>query len=322
MNESEEREGSHIMTRWHEPKHEWAIILAGGDGTRLRELTYEVSGDRRPKQFCEFFGGKSLLAHTRDRLQPLFPDENTLFVLNHAHRVYYGRELADVPSSQRLVQPLSRGTAPAIALAVLDIMGRDPDCTIAFFPSDHHYRENSIFQATIDRALELATICGDRVLMVGAPATYPEVEYGWIQPRPIVPPTGLNALLHVSRFWEKPNLVEARALQKSGCLWNTFVMAGSGNAFLGLLGATLPHLLAAIGDRSTALDLDRIYLELEPIDFSKEVLSAALERLLVLCDGPSGWTDFGSPQRAMDVLHTFAAFEHDLTRASSEPNVG
>ena len=283
-------------------KHEWAVILAGGDGTRLSEFSHKVSGDRRPKQFCEFFGGKSLLAHTRDRLQPLFFDENTFFVLNQAHRVYYWRELADVPSSQKLVQPLSRGTAPAIALAVLEIVGRDPDCTIALFPSDHHYRDNSIFQATIDRALQLAPICGDRVLMIGAPATYPEVEYGWIQPRPIVPQSGLNALQRVSRFWEKPNLVEARALYESGCLWNTFVMVGSGDAFLGLLGATVPHLLAAIGDWFSVPDLDRIYREIWPIDFSKEVLSAAPEHLLVLCDGPSGWTDFGSPQRAMDVL--------------------
>jgi mannose-1-phosphate guanylyltransferase len=295
------------MTGRHEPKHEWAVILAGGDGTRLRELSYKVSGDCRPKQFCEFFGGKSLLAHTRDRLQPVFRDENTFFVLNHAHRMYYRRDLADVQSTQKLVQPSSRGTAPAIALAVREIMGRDPDCTIALFPSDHHYRENSIFRATIDRGLQLANFCGDRVLIIGTPATYPEVEYGWIQPRPIVLQSRLNALQYVSRFWEKPNLEEARALQKRGCLWNTFVMIGSGDAFLGLLGATVPHLVAAIGDCFSAPDLDRVYREIEPIDFSKDVLSAAPERLFVLRDGPSGWTDFGSPQRAMDVLHTFAA---------------
>jgi mannose-1-phosphate guanylyltransferase len=173
---------SHPVNGWREPIHEWAVILAGGDGTRLRELSYEVSGDRRPKQFCAFFGGKSLLAHTRERLQPLFLDENTLFVLNRAHQIYYWRELSDVPLRQKLVQPSNRGTAPAIALALLEILQRDPDATIALFPSDHHYLEASIFQATVDRALRLAKNYEDQVLIVGAPATYPEVEYGWIQP--------------------------------------------------------------------------------------------------------------------------------------------
>jgi len=113
--------------------------FGGGDGTRLRELSYEVSGDGRPKQFCEFFGGKTLLAHTRDRLRPLFLHKNTFFVLNKAHRIYYRRELSDVRLGQKLVQPSNRGTAPAIALAVLEIMRRDPGGTIALFPSDHHF---------------------------------------------------------------------------------------------------------------------------------------------------------------------------------------
>jgi hypothetical protein len=88
---------------------------------------------RRPKQFCAFVGGRSLLAHTRERLQPLFLDENTVFVLNQAHRMYYWRELSDVPWIRKLVQPLNRGTAPAIALAVLEILQRDPEGTIAPF---------------------------------------------------------------------------------------------------------------------------------------------------------------------------------------------
>ena len=57
-----------------EPIHEWAVIMAGGDGTRLRELSYSVSGDLRPKHFCEFFGGKGLLARARERLRPISPD--------------------------------------------------------------------------------------------------------------------------------------------------------------------------------------------------------------------------------------------------------
>jgi mannose-1-phosphate guanylyltransferase len=298
---------SYIVNGWREPIHDWAVILAGGDGTRLRELSYRVSGDGRPKQFCEFFGEKSLLAHTRDRIQPLFLYETTLFVLTRAHSMYYYSELSDVPLGQKLEQPSNRGTAPAIALAVLEILRRDPDATIAFFPSDHHYLDYSSFRATVDRALRLAKNYRDRVLIIGAPATYPEVEYGWIEPGPIVVPSPSTPLGYVSRFWEKPSLAEARALQKSGCLWNTFVMVGSNSAFLKLLAATVPQLLISIGNGLSANALDRIYRELEPIDFSKNVLSALPERLFVLRDGPSGWTDFGSPQRAMNVLQALAS---------------
>ena len=290
-----------------EPMHEWAVILAGGDGTRLQELSYKFSGDRRPKQFCAFFGGKSLLTHTRERLEPLFLEEHTIFVLSGAHETYYWGELSDVRPSQQLVQPSNRGTAPAIAFSVLEILQRDPGATIAFFPSDHHYAESSIFHGTVDRALRLAKNHEDRVLIVGAPASYPEVEYGWIQPGPTLIECLSNPLQLVSRFWEKPSLATARALQRSGCLWNTFVTIGSADAFLQLLAATVPDVIQAICTGLSDSALGRIYSELEPGDFSKDVLSAAPERLLVLRDGLSGWTDFGSPQRAMNVLGALTA---------------
>jgi hypothetical protein len=49
-------------------KHRWAVVLAGGDGTRLRHLTSRIAGDSRPKQFCHFFGGRSLLGQMPERL--------------------------------------------------------------------------------------------------------------------------------------------------------------------------------------------------------------------------------------------------------------
>jgi mannose-1-phosphate guanylyltransferase len=298
---------SHVMNRWREPVHEWAVILAGGDGTRLRELTCEVSGDHRPKQFCAFFGGKSLLAHTRDRLKPLFLEDNTVFVLNREHRTHYRTDLSSVQSRRKLVQPSNRGTAPAIVLAVLKILRFDPKATSAIFPSDHHYNEDRVFRSTVDRGLRLAKIYRDQILIIGAPPTYPEVEYGWIQPGARVVDSPLTPLHYVLRFWEKPNLADAGALQKSGCLWNTFVTIGSGKAFLDLLVAGVPHVVASIQKALPESTLDCVYPEIQPADFSRHVLSLLPERLLVLCDGPSGWTDFGSPQRAMNVLHAMAA---------------
>src|SRR5271167_2548839 len=92
-------------------QHRWAVVLAGGDGTRLRELTHRITGDSRPKQFCQFFGGKSLLGHTSERIAPLFHEDRTLFVLARAHERFYRDELSEVDNQRKIVQPSNRGTA-------------------------------------------------------------------------------------------------------------------------------------------------------------------------------------------------------------------
>jgi mannose-1-phosphate guanylyltransferase len=272
----------------------------GNSVTRFRAIAGRNSS-------CSFFGGKSLLTHTRERISPLFAEDNTLFVLNGAHEAYYGRQLSAVSSSRKLVQPSNRGTAAAIVLSVLEILQRDIDATIAFFPSDHHYLEPSIFRESIGHGLRLANRCPDRVLILGAPANYPEVEYGWIQPGGTVVDSVMNPLQFVSAFWEKPSLTKACSLQQSGCLWNTFVTIGTAGAFVELFAATAPRLLHVIGKDFSRAGLDQAYDDIECVDFSRDILSAAPHRLLVLRDGPSGWTDFGSPRRAMDVLQSLAA---------------
>jgi mannose-1-phosphate guanylyltransferase len=68
--------------------HPWAVVLAGGDGTRLQDLTLKIAGDSRPKQFCSIFGGESLLAQTRARIASLFPLDRELFVVTRAHEIY------------------------------------------------------------------------------------------------------------------------------------------------------------------------------------------------------------------------------------------
>ena len=64
--------------------HRWAVVLAGGDGTRLQDLTLKIAGDLRPKQFCSIFGGETLLAQTRARLESLFHVDRELFVVTRS----------------------------------------------------------------------------------------------------------------------------------------------------------------------------------------------------------------------------------------------
>src|ERR1700704_5997239 len=97
--------------------HLWAVVLAGGDGTRLQDLTLKIAGDSRPKQFCSIFGGESLLAQTRARLESLFHIDRELFVVTRAHETYYREELRNVDDLRIIPQPLNRGAGVAEALA-------------------------------------------------------------------------------------------------------------------------------------------------------------------------------------------------------------
>jgi mannose-1-phosphate guanylyltransferase len=88
-----------------------AIVLAGGDGTRLRALTRPLTGDDRPKQFCALLGEETLLAQTRRRAARLVAPERTLLSVTRTHEPYYRSALADVPRRNVVAQPRNRGTA-------------------------------------------------------------------------------------------------------------------------------------------------------------------------------------------------------------------
>jgi mannose-1-phosphate guanylyltransferase len=232
----------------------------------------------------------------------MFPDDQVLLALSAVHEPFYREELAGVSDRCSVVQPANRGTAAAIALCLRRIIQQDDDAVVAFFPSDHHYSNCSAFRETIESGLRVIGEYPGSVLLVGAEPKYPEVEYGWIEPGRTLVDSRFHSLHRVARFWEKPAVEHAEVLQQRGCLWNTFVMVGLAGTFLELLDATVPDLTRSIGPDANDLQLDEIYECLTPVDFSKSVLAQVPERLIVLRDHASGWTDFGSPGRAIDVL--------------------
>lgn len=75
----------------------WGIVLAGGEGTRLRLMTLRIEGDDRPKQFCRVVGGTTLLEQTRRRAALLVPPQRTLIVVTQAHERFYTPLLATAP---------------------------------------------------------------------------------------------------------------------------------------------------------------------------------------------------------------------------------
>jgi mannose-1-phosphate guanylyltransferase len=225
-----------------------------------------------------------------------------VFVLSRAHERYYAEDLAGTADSHIMEQPLNRGTGVAIILAVLRVLQRDPDAVVAFFPCDHFYADDDSFRSTIRSALEGAQQNPESIILVGADAQYPEVDYGWIEPGLIVSESLVAPLARVNRFWEKPPLHQAHALLRRGCLWNTFVTVGRATTFFEMLCVQVPEAVLATS-RAVAEDrLDVAYPLLDTLDFSRDVLVHLPHRLLVLRDRTSGWADLGSPARVLDTL--------------------
>jgi mannose-1-phosphate guanylyltransferase len=290
-----------VMPSVQRSRHRWAVMLAGGDGTRLQDLTVKIAGDSRPKQFCSILGGESLLAQTRARLEPLFQVERELFLVTRAHEPYYRQELQNVDDSRIISQPLNRGTGVAVVLALLHILQRDPDAVVIFVPCDHYYSDAEACIRAIRSAISGAEQYPDSIVLVGAKAHYPEVDYGWIELGAAISRAPIP-LLRVNRFWEKPSLPQAQALLRRGCLWNTFVTVGHAKTFGDLVCSQIPDLVLSLSKALAENELEVAYRRMPAVDFSHQVLANQPHRLLTVSDTTSGWADLGSPTRVMDIL--------------------
>jgi mannose-1-phosphate guanylyltransferase len=287
--------------------HEWAVILAGGDGTRLKTLTRHIAGDERPKQFCPVLGRGTLLEETQHRAALELVSARTLYVVNRAHEKYYLPILSEHSSDNLVVQPGNRGTAPAILYSLLRIAARDPGAVVAFFPSDHYISDNEKFMAQIRLALATAHDRPNLVVLLGLEPESPEVEYGWIEPAQ--PIAGHRKVFGVRRFWEKPNKLLAQVLQLRGCLWNSFVMVASVQALLEIIESAIPELyrsflgaLESFGSGAEMSAVEKLYAAMSEVNFSHQVLALKPEKLAVLKVTGVRWNDLGEPKRVMASL--------------------
>jgi mannose-1-phosphate guanylyltransferase len=293
-------------------QHQWAAILAGGEGRRLQSITRSIAGDARPKQFCRIFGTGTLLDETRARLLHNVEADRTLYVVTRAHEPFYREGLADVEAWRVIQQPGNRGTSAAVAATITRLRRMGAAGTVGLFPADHYYRDDAALRRTVAAAYAVAAAKPGGIILVGAKATRPETEYGWIEPgRPLnggsAHAAGAAAIHDVASFCEKPSAAAAEGLLARGCLWNTMIVVGQIGAFESLLAEAVPDVWREFASRSRAdtgsdAALRAAYAAIRPSDFSHEVLATCPHRLSVIELTGGGWTDLGQPHRVLDVL--------------------
>lgn len=283
----------------------WALVLAAGEGSRLRSLT-TTNGVAVPKQFCSLQGGPSLLQEALHRAEAVAPRSRICTIVAEQHRRWWQGPLWSLPAQNIIVQPENRGTAAGLLLPLLHIEARDPKARVVVLPSDHYVRD----EATLARSLRQVTtkIASDRneifLLGIGPDEADPELGY-------ILPGTGDGANgFRVTQFIEKPPMTLARSLIERGGLWNAFILAASARAFIQLFEQRYPGIVADLRaavrhdsvDPQIPLVTTHVYDRLPELDFSRHVLEGAEHSLRVLPVPACGWSDLGTPKRVAEAL--------------------
>jgi len=275
----------------------WAIILAGGDGTRLSSLTAAIYGHPMPKQFAAIDGSRSMLQTTVARVEQLVPRERIVVIVGPKHIALARSQLAAFAGITLLIQPVSLGTAVAILYGAAWIRAHDRDAGVLMFPSDHYVADERGFIDAARSAAAASQRLG-RVVVVGTTPDAADPEYGWIVPGPAIEP-GVDS---VGQFVEKPDRAVAERLQRDGGLWNTFVFAAP-VATLDFLARTHLPVHAARFEKWTSggESIREAFHDLPAADFSREVLQRATE-LAVIAMADVGWNDWGTPARVFASL--------------------
>jgi len=288
----------------HANGHDWALVLAAGEGSRLRTLTTR-NGIAVPKQFCSLDGGPSLLQEALHRAENVVARSRICTIVAAQHRRWWEAPLASLPTGNVVVQPQNRGTAIGILLPLLHLELRDPDARLVLLPSDHYVRDEGALARSLRAALHQLPRRSEEVLLLGIGPDEADPELGYIVPGH----TDRDGALCVQRFVEKPAAPLARRLVDDGAVWNSFIVAARLPALLRLYERSYPEVFSRL---RRAVECDVVcgtqsavvgaYEHLPEIDFSRHVLEGHEANLRVLPVPACGWSDLGTPRRVAAAL--------------------
>jgi mannose-1-phosphate guanylyltransferase len=295
-------------------EHLWAIILAGGDGVRMREYLKTRRNMDRPKQFANIIGIRSMLRHTIERVKRIVPIQRMRIVVNNKHLKYV---LAEIPEPERkslIVLPCNRETAVSILLPVVQIFAQDPSAYITVFPSDHFVLEEHRFMSFVEHAVDYVHRYPRTIILLGIPSTDADTNYGWIEPSSSFLRYQGNRFYSVKRFIEKPSTELANTLHSKKSLWNSMVFAASAETLLHLYQKSMPKLYHQMESMKQLITspggiekLDGQFTRLPSYGFSKAIMEPNAKHLRVIRAEGVAWSDWGNAARIQSDIQNIGA---------------
>ncbi len=284
-------------------EHLYALIMAGGGGTRL----WPLSRQNRPKQSLPLVSEHSMFRVSVERLFPLLPPERIFVVTGQNHVEELRRDTPELPAENFLVEPFGRDSGPAAGLGTIHIATQDPDAVIAVLTADHHITDIEAFLNVLKSAYQMAQ--RGKIVTLGISPSYPSTGFGYIKRGELLETVGGYKVYKSEGFREKPDHATAIEFVTSGRYsWNAGMFIWKASQALAEFERQKPGIYQnlqtirqAYGKPDYAAVIQKVWPEMEKISLDFAIMEKAQEVAVIPAD--IGWSDIGSWSALYEVLH-------------------
>ena len=282
--------------------HYYAVIMAGGGGTRL----WPLSRKARPKQMLQLVEEGTLFQNAVSRLDGVLPPERIFVVTIEEQAVELQSQWPGIPPENFLLEPLSRGTASVVGLAAVALRHLDPMAVMAVLTADHYIGNVALFRQLLQSAYEVSQ--EDYLVTLGVTPTFPATGYGYIQYGQRIGTYGDVAAFRAVKFREKPNEEQARAMLATGDhAWNSGMFVWKVATIFSEFERQMPELFtqlqtigAAWGMPDRRKVLAEIWPQIRPTTIDYGVMEGA-RNVAVIPGRGLQWNDVGTWDSLFEV---------------------
>jgi mannose-1-phosphate guanylyltransferase len=282
--------------------HFYALIMAGGGGTRL----WPLSRQSRPKQMLSLVENRNMFQTAVERLDPLVPPDHIFIVTGREYIEQLRASAPQLPQANFIVEPYGQNTGPAVGLAAVLVQHRDPQSVIAVLTADQYIADQARFRSVLTAAADLAS--RGHIVTLGIAPTFPITGYGYIRRGESLGQFGDFQTYRAAGFTEKPDAETALQFVTSGLYsWNSGMFIFRIEQLMGeyarqqpVMHTLLQEIGSAIGRDDYEETLNRLWAKMPQLSIDYAVMEHADNMAVIPVE--MGWSDIGSWATLFDVL--------------------